>query len=1348
MKKVMIYLLAVLMLVSLAPQGGSYTVRAENNDYSYSGVDSLVPKVQELDLGSKLYVLGDSVNVIYDTDVDEDVKSATVKALSLHNISINDENKAGDYTIYLSLNNGQSDALKSVVKDSGLADITVHGTEAYQISTYEDHLVVNAGGDRGLFYAVKTIEKVIIKNSIEEFAITDYPDMVVRGVVEGFYGTPWTTEERMDQFDFYAEMKLNTYIYAPKDDPYHRTRWREPYPSDQLDRMTLLIQHAKENKVDFVFAVSPGIDIDLTGANKERDFEALVKKSETLYDMGVRSFAIYFDDISNKDGVKQAELLNRFQSEFVAQYDDVKPLITVPTEYDTFAMIGHGPISTYTKDFSETLSDDIHVMWTGSVVVSEELTIENAEFVHDIYGDNLAIWWNYPVTDYQKEKLALGPIIDIDNNVNQYVDYFLMNPMEHAHLSKISLGTGGDFSWNMEGYDADESWYRTLSHLFGDLAPEMKIFSEHSSRMSKAWDVGRLEAQEMAEDILKYWTSIGVDEGIEETSATLIRQFEAMTLASEKLLKELPAHILAESRANIQKLGLLGTTAKKAIQMNLAEVAEDQETYNRLKSEVQSSRYNSGKELSEKVVVAFIDETLNFNPLPTVNFDLTNNFVNVGEEITFTNQSSLVTKDIRWEFAGATIVDDSRDNPVISYKKEGRYTVKLFGENSKGKDKLIKEGFITVSKQAINPMENLALNKTTRVSSSCAANEAGPYAVDGNIDSKWCANGFGNHNIVIDLGESSLVSSINVYHAEAGGEPKASNTQAFTLQLSNDGTNFTSVVDRKNNSAGVTVDLINAQEARYVKLNITKPTQGSDRAARIFEIEVNGYKGSIELPPIYTPTDYSGLNLILDQVELLDEAEYTPSTWNQLSPLVLEAKTVIEEDMADQDAVDSLVEKLKAALDGLVKRADKVELNSEYEAAKVITEEDYSKASWNALKSALVSSKTILDDVEASQEQVDTELAELKTAITSLVYTKELADTVSTIVDSIDPEDYTEASYNALVAVIKDVENALLKDDISQAAVDQLLADLNEVFDNLEVVVEIDKTSLISAKINLEKTLVDHELSHSNEDLIANAKTLITAIDAAILDKSLTQEELDSLVSQVEDIIDKIVTTATDFSALHESLAALKAIDRTELQSTSVEVLDDLILRTEALLDEPRVDQKRVDELVQEILESIENLEYKPIINEASIEKLKDLLDVAKEFKSDDYTDESFDQLTEAIENATSLLKLLDSDNQGDVTQAMVDEAIEKLMNAIDGLEKKSPDEEAPEEKPEEKPEEELPEVPEVETPEDNNDQENVLPGTGISTQSLMVYGVSMIFLGLVFVFKFQKKKILVNTRK
>ena len=54
-----------------------------------------------------------------------------------------------------------------------------------------------------------------------------------------------------------------------------------------------------------------------------------------MYDLGVRAFAIFFDDISGDgtDPGRQTELLNRLDADFVRAKGDVAPLVVCPTDY-------------------------------------------------------------------------------------------------------------------------------------------------------------------------------------------------------------------------------------------------------------------------------------------------------------------------------------------------------------------------------------------------------------------------------------------------------------------------------------------------------------------------------------------------------------------------------------------------------------------------------------------------------------------------------------------------------------------------------------------------------------------------------------------------------------------------------------------------------------------------------------------------------------------------------------------------------------------------------------------------------------------------------------------------------
>ena len=121
----------------------------------------------------------------------------------------------------------------------------------------------------------------------------------LRGIVEGFYGKEWTVEERTDVFGFCHSNHLNAYIYAPKDDPYHRMKWREPYPAKKLVALGNLVAVAQQNNIRFIFAVSPGLDLNYHGAKGEEDFGLLMRKLDAMYQIGVRDFAIFFDDLKD-----------------------------------------------------------------------------------------------------------------------------------------------------------------------------------------------------------------------------------------------------------------------------------------------------------------------------------------------------------------------------------------------------------------------------------------------------------------------------------------------------------------------------------------------------------------------------------------------------------------------------------------------------------------------------------------------------------------------------------------------------------------------------------------------------------------------------------------------------------------------------------------------------------------------------------------------------------------------------------------------------------------------------------------------------------------------------------------
>lgn len=903
----------------------------------------LVPTPKEISWQDKVLTITDSVNIKGQDVADPDAVRELSAYLTDNGITVNETEQEGATTIFIAEENDEVAGFDAARTELGLDDAADLKAEGYVLGIDGDDTILIEGKDGdGTFYGVKTLTQLASEEDgalkVQEVKVKDEPTMTTRGSIEGFYGTPWTHQDRLDQIKFYGDYKLNTYIYAPKDDVYHRERWRDPYPEAEMNKMKELVKTAKENKVDFVFSLSPGNDIKFTGATAESDYQALIHKCELMYDMGVRSYAIFFDDIQNKQGKEQAEFLNRVNREFIQEKGDITPLITVPTEYDSNAMSSGPVLNAYTKAFSETLDRSVKVLWTGPAVVPEGIDVANAEFVKSIYGESVGIWWNYPVTDYITNKLALGPVYGLDKGLADELDFLVLNPMEHADLSKISLATGADYAWNTAEYDYEQSFENAIDDIYGDLAPYMYTFANHSTRLVAGWaSTGRADAPEVKALMTEVIKKLAKGEDASAETAALNAEFDNMILAADTLKQELTSAQLSHCNANLDKLKALGQADKIALNVFIAYSEDNQSEINSLKSTLQSrlSSLQSGKLVSELTALQFVKDALSYTPDAKAGFEVSNTFVVPGQKIQLTNTSSVASTELEWTFTGADIETSTEENPVISYSHEGVYTISLKAKNRLGEDELVKTGVITVSKEADGEMVNLSQGKTATASSYTASSESPDKAIDGIISTKWCDASYNKpHNITINLGAVKTVSNVIIYHAEEGGEGAGLNTRAYRIQVSVDGRTFTDVANVKGNTAGLTNDFIPVSLAQYVKLITDEPTQGGDSAARIYEIQVMGLDKAIELPEAFVPANKEAFNAKLEEAkaELAKTDVYDEAGLAQLQTVVEAAEAVKVDNGATQEMVDEALEHLQIAMDNLVKKIYTVTVNGEVKA--------------------------------------------------------------------------------------------------------------------------------------------------------------------------------------------------------------------------------------------------------------------------------------------------------------------------------------------------------------------------------------------------------------------------------
>ncbi|XP_043107784.1 protein O-GlcNAcase [Puntigrus tetrazona] len=237
--------------------------------------------------------------------------------------------------------------------------------------------------------------------------------MFLSGVVEGFYGRPWTMSQRKELFRREQKWGLNTYLYAPKDDYKHRMYWRDLYSPEEAEQLMTLISAAKERGVELVYALSPGLDITFSNP---RELAALKRKLGQVSGFGCRSFALLFDDIESEMCPADKEAFGSFAEAQVSVTNQVflhlkepRVFLFCPTDYCAAFCTPSVPQSAYLNTVGERLDAGIDILWTGPKVVSQDISVASIEEVSAVLRRPPVIWDNIHANDYDPQRLFLGP---------------------------------------------------------------------------------------------------------------------------------------------------------------------------------------------------------------------------------------------------------------------------------------------------------------------------------------------------------------------------------------------------------------------------------------------------------------------------------------------------------------------------------------------------------------------------------------------------------------------------------------------------------------------------------------------------------------------------------------------------------------------------------------------------------------------------------------------------------------------------------------------------------------------------------------------------------------------------
>ncbi|MEZ5190950.1 MAG: protein O-GlcNAcase [Schumannella sp.] len=299
----------------------------------------------------------------------------------------------------------------------------------------------------------------------------------IRGVIEGFYGTPWTHAQRLDMIDFVASIGMNTFVYAPKDDALLRRDWRMPYSGPALDALAALIERCRSGGVGFVFALSPGLSMRYS---EPADLDALLTKYRQVLELGATGIALLLDDIpprlQHAGDVRAFPSLVAAQVVLVGRVHDALPsvpLMVAPTRY-----WGKGD-EPEIVELGRGLDPAIDIFWTGRAICSPELEEADARGFLAATGHAPLYWDNFPVNDVAMTgELHIGPYLGRDPGLAGIARGVIANAMPLAESSKVGLSSVAEYANDPAGFDPEAAWERALERVAGADLDAVRTFAD------------------------------------------------------------------------------------------------------------------------------------------------------------------------------------------------------------------------------------------------------------------------------------------------------------------------------------------------------------------------------------------------------------------------------------------------------------------------------------------------------------------------------------------------------------------------------------------------------------------------------------------------------------------------------------------------------------------------------------------------------------------------------------------------------------------------------------------------------------------------------------------------------
>jgi hypothetical protein len=288
------------------------------------------------------------------------------------------------------------------------------------------------------------------------------------GIIEGFFGRPWSWAERASAVRFLRPHGYGFYLYAPKADPYLRRRWQEPHPPAEMEALAAFREVCRAQHVRFGIGLSP-FELHLHPGRAWQD--VLAARLAQLALLKPDDLAILFDDMRGDItdlAERQAAIVH-----FAAERGVAQRIFSCPSYYsdDPILDVAFGARPAfYLEQLGRLLDPAIHLFWTGPEVCAGEFTPGHLARVAGQLGRKPVLWDNYPVNDGARmsQHLHLRAFTGRPASIAPHIAGHGINPASQSLLSRIPLLTLADSYRQGEAYDYLAAFHRAAREILGD----------------------------------------------------------------------------------------------------------------------------------------------------------------------------------------------------------------------------------------------------------------------------------------------------------------------------------------------------------------------------------------------------------------------------------------------------------------------------------------------------------------------------------------------------------------------------------------------------------------------------------------------------------------------------------------------------------------------------------------------------------------------------------------------------------------------------------------------------------------------------------------------------------------